>query len=326
MCPTDQRTSGVGVTPSGRPDEADLTENFAAIVHVMAATRASDADRDACVEDIESAFADGRITDAERESRTQSALQAKTLPELSALVADLRPQPKSSSSPRVPPPPEFHELPSLTPDPPAHVISPGALRALLIVVVIGAFTALGIWVFAGTGDHGDPPATTFPTLPATSAPTITPNPPVLKGKLALHTAAGFTKFVALTKTKFGTTLVESAALYPDYASVNIATAANPRHTERWYFAKGYEGEPSKGTISVGTPLIDIARVDTAALVDAIHRSPSVLGVENVDTTYVILESWEGKPAMAIYVSNEFHETGYWVFSLSGKEIFRYAFE
>jgi hypothetical protein len=301
--------------------EADTAEKIAAIVHVMAATRASDADRDACVEDIESAFADGRITDAERESRTQSALQAKTLPELSALVADLRPG--AAPRPKPPPTPKFQELPSLSADPPAHPISAGALRVVLIVVAVGAFAALGIWIFAGTGDNGDKPGSSFPTLPATSS---TPNPPTLKHKLALHTAAGFTKFVAATRAKFGTTLVESAALYPDYASVNVATAANPRHTERWYFSKGYEGEPSKGTLSAGVPLIDIAQVDTAALVRGVQRAPSVLGVENVDTTYVILEAWEGKPAMAIYVSNEFHETGYWVFDLSGKEIYRYAFE
>jgi hypothetical protein len=41
---------------------------------------------------------------------------------------------------------------------------------------------------------------------------------------------------------------------------------------------------------------------------------------------VVLEAWEGRPAIAIYVSNEFHETGYRVLSLTGKEIFRYAFE
>ncbi len=57
----------------------------------MAGTRASDADRELCLNDIESAFADGRINDAERESRTQSALQAKTLDELARLTADLRP-------------------------------------------------------------------------------------------------------------------------------------------------------------------------------------------------------------------------------------------
>lgn len=292
----------------------------------MAGTRASDADRDACVEDIESAFADGRINDSERESRTQSALQARTLSELSALVADLRPAPKASPRPKSSPTPKFQELPSLSPDPPGHVISRGALWAILIVTAIGAFVALGIWAFAGTGAKDAGPDPSFPSLPATSAPTATVNPPVLKGKIGLHTAAGFKKFVAVTRAKFGTTLVESAALYPDYASVNIATAANPRHTERWYFGKGYEGSPSKGTTGPDTPLIDIAQVDTAAMVSAIKRSPSVLGVENVNTTYVILEAWEGKPAMAIYVSNEFHETGYWVFSLAGKEIFRYAFE
>jgi hypothetical protein len=312
------------VLRDGPSREADTAEKFVAIVLVMADTRASDADRDACVEDIEAAFADGRINDAERESRTQSALQAKTLSELSALVADLRPAPKAEPKPKAPPTPTFQELPSLSPDPPAHVISSGGLRVILIVSAVIAVAALGIWAFSGAGDTGDEPDTSFPSLPATSAPTV--KPPVIKGKLALHTAAGFEKFVALTDAKFGTTLVESAALYPDYASVNVATAANPRHTERWYFAKGYEGDPSKGTIEAGTPLIDISKVDTAAMVSAIQRSPSVLGVENVDTTYVILEAWEGQPAMAIYVSNDFHETGYWVFNLAGKEIFRYAFE
>jgi hypothetical protein len=325
MRPIDQRSRAGGVTRWGS-GEADTAAKFAAIVLVMAGTRASDADRDACVEDIESAFADGRINDSERESRTQSALQATTLGELSALVADLRPETKTTPRPKAPPTPKFEELPSLSPDPPAHVISRGALLVVLVVSAVVAFIALGIWAFSGTGDKDAGPDPSFPSLPATSAPTITPQPPVLKGKLALHTATGFAKFVDLTHAKFGTTLVESAALYPDYASVNIATAANPRHTERWYFAKGYEGSPSKGTTAPNTPLIDLAQVNTAAMASAIKRSPSVLGVENVDTTYVILNAWEGQPAMSIYVSNDFHETGYWVFSLAGKEIFRYAFE
>jgi hypothetical protein len=310
------------VLRNGLSGEADTGTKFAAIVLVMAGTRASDADRDACVEDIESAFADGRINDAERESRTQSALQATTLSELSGLVADLRPAPKEAPKPKAPPTPKVEELPSLKPDPPAHAISPTGLLVILIVTVIGAFVALGIWAFHGTGATDDKPSN-FPSLP-TNSPSN--QPAVLKHKLALHTASGFTKFVALTKAKFGTTLVESAAVYPDYASVNIATAANPRHTERWYFAKGYEGSPSKGTTEAGTPLVDISQVDTAALVDAIKRSPTVLGVENVDTTYVILDTWEGQPAWEIYVSNDFHETGYWVFSVTGKELYRYAFE
>lgn len=287
----------------------------------MAGTRASDADRDASVDDIESAFADGRIDNDERESRTQSALQATTLTELSALVADLRPAPKSS------PTQASQEFPSRSADRPASHIAPGALVSLLIVTIVGASIAVAVWAFAGYADNEPAADTTFPTLPATSTTSAAPvRQSVPAGKLALHTSGGFKKFVALTRAKFGTTLVESAALYPDYASVNVATAANPRHTERWYFAKGYEGDPSKGTIGADVTLIDIAKVDTAALARAIKRSPSVLGVENVDTTYVVLRSWEGLPAMAVYVSNEFHETGYWVFGLKGKALFRYAFE
>jgi hypothetical protein len=310
----------------GALGEADLGAKIAAIVLVMAGTRARDADRDACVEDIESAFADGRITDGERESRTQSALQATTLSELTDLVADLRPEPKAAPRSETFPTSKFEELPSLSPDPPAHVISPGALRAILVVAAIGACLVPGIWAFSESGSEEVGPSASFPTLPGASAPTIEVDAPVQAGKLALHTTPGFEKFVALTRNRFGTTLVESAVLYPDYASVNVATAANHRHTERWHFGAGYEGDPSKGTIPAGTTLIDMSKVDARALVKAIKRSPEVLGVEDVDTTYLVLEAWEGRPAMAIYVSNEFHETGYRVLSLTGKEIFRYAFE
>lgn len=268
------------------------------IVLDMPDTRASDADRDSCLEDIEAAFADGRITDAERESRTQAALQAKTLHELSELVADLRPTtPKTST---------FTDLVS------APEMSSRAIRSLLIAAVACVVVAIGIWILLAAGGDDDNGGT-----PAVG---------VLNEKLALHTADGFEEFLTLTKDRFGTTLVESAVLYPDYASVNLATKDDRRRTERWYFAKGYEGEPSKGTRREDDPLIDMAQVDTTALVRAIKRAPAVLGVEDVDTTYVILTDWQKQPAFMVYVSNEYHETGYWTFTLDGKELFRYAFE
>jgi hypothetical protein len=275
----------------------------------MPGTRASDADRDSCLEDIEAAFADGRINDAERESRTQSALQAKTLQELSALVADLRPPPGTPTS--------LADLAS------APAMSGKAVRSVLVVTAVAAVAAIAIWIVAANG--GDDAGPVGQGSSPTEATPVAQQQP-LKNKLALHTAAGFAKFVSLTKDRFGTTLVESAALYPDYASVNIATKADPRHTERWYFAKGYEGDPSKGTRPKDDPMIDMAQVDTGALVRAIKRAPSVLGVENVDTTYVILNDWDGEPAFWVYVSNEYHETGFWTFSLEGKELYRYAFE
>ena len=54
-----------------------------------AATRASDADRDALVSDLSEHFQAGRLTAAELDERTGRALTARTWGELGELAADL---------------------------------------------------------------------------------------------------------------------------------------------------------------------------------------------------------------------------------------------
>jgi Domain of unknown function (DUF1707) len=52
-------------------------------------TRASDRERDAVVQRVQDAFAEGRLDDAEFDQRTRAALTARTHAELDALLADL---------------------------------------------------------------------------------------------------------------------------------------------------------------------------------------------------------------------------------------------
>jgi hypothetical protein len=271
----------------------------------MVATRASDADRDSCLDDIQAAFADGRINDAEREARTQAALQATTLSELAVLVSDLGPAAKLPSKVAAP----------LSPaDAVISVISRRLLRALLIATFIPAVIAVVVWISTANRDDD-------PTTPGSVSQESIP-----KERLELHTAAGFEKLVALTKAKFGTTIVDSVAIYPDYASVEVVEKADPRRVQRWYFAKGYEGEPSKGTRAADAVTIDLTSVDVAAYVKAIKRAPAVLGVEDVKTTYVVIGASSKEPTFSVYVSNEYSESGYWSFTLQGEEVYRYAFE
>jgi len=65
--------------------EGQATENAAG----GAATRASDRERDAVVQRVQDAFAEGRLDDAEFDERTRAALTARTHAELDALLADL---------------------------------------------------------------------------------------------------------------------------------------------------------------------------------------------------------------------------------------------
>jgi hypothetical protein len=275
----------------------------------MVATRASDADRDSCLDDIEAAYADGRINDAEREARTQAALQATTLSELAALVADLGPAAKLPA--KVAAALSIKKRPATAGGAPP--LSPRFLRNLLLVTLVPAVAAVAIWISTAGDDD--------PTTPGTTAQESVP-----KERLELHTAAGFERLVALTKAKFGTTIVDSAAIYPDYASITVVMTDDQRRTENWYFAKGFEGDPSKGTRPAGTATIDLAAVNPAAYARAIKRSPTVLGVEDVNSTYVVIHDSGGEPSFSVYVRNEYGENGYWTFTLDGKEIRRYAFE
>lgn len=255
----------------------------------MAATRASDADRDGCVEEIEAAFADGRLDDAEREVRTQAALQATTLPELAALVSDLG----QTATPR----------------------GRGG-RALLIGGVVAAVVAAAVWIVSVANRDEPTPART-PAVGQESIP---------QDALALHTTAGLEQLVDLTRARFGTTLVESAAIYPDYASIEVVETDDARRVQRWYFRQGFEGTPSKGTRAAGSVPIDLASIDTVAYARAIERAPSLLGVEDVTTTYVVIDERDRQPTYSVYVSNEYSESGYYTFTAGGEEIYRYAFE
>ena len=65
------------------------------------ATRASDRERDAVVQRVQDAFADGRLDDTEFDERTRAALTARTHADLDALLADL-PAAAPGAAPAVP--------------------------------------------------------------------------------------------------------------------------------------------------------------------------------------------------------------------------------
>ena len=67
-----------------------------------AVTRASDRERDAVVQRVQDAFAEGRLDDTEFDERTRAALTARTHAELDALLADLPAARRPGSAPAVP--------------------------------------------------------------------------------------------------------------------------------------------------------------------------------------------------------------------------------
>jgi hypothetical protein len=86
-----------GAPGRGSPDGADD--------RAAPATRASDRERDAVVQRVQEAFAEGRLDDTEFDGRMRSALTARTHAELDVLLADLPatgPAPSAPSAPSAP--------------------------------------------------------------------------------------------------------------------------------------------------------------------------------------------------------------------------------
>jgi hypothetical protein len=77
----------------------EASEDRAAQVPDQAGTRASDRDRDAVLQRVQEAFAEGRIDDIEFDQRMRAALSARSYGELDVLLTDL---PASATAPAAP--------------------------------------------------------------------------------------------------------------------------------------------------------------------------------------------------------------------------------
>ena len=85
MAATDGGAGGAGVPQ----DQKTTDDHHAAVVPGDGGTRASDRERDAVVQRVQDAFAEGRLDDVEFDQRTRAALTARTQADLDVLLADL---------------------------------------------------------------------------------------------------------------------------------------------------------------------------------------------------------------------------------------------
>jgi Domain of unknown function (DUF1707) len=94
---------------AGMPQDQKTTDDeHAAVVPDGAGTRASDRERDAVVQRVQDAFAEGRLDDGEFDERSRAALTARTHADLDALLADLPAEPSTPGpAPALPGPGRF---------------------------------------------------------------------------------------------------------------------------------------------------------------------------------------------------------------------------
>jgi hypothetical protein len=242
--------------------------------------RARDKDRDAAIEVVEAAWADGQIIEADRDKRVEELLRAQTLGEIQMLTHDLQPPAAApapvpveavpvESPPLVSPAGVDYGAPMPLTDPSATTARPVTFpKALLLVplvvaLVIGISVVGGIVALVREVDDGIESVTDSPSY----APGVEPE----KGDVNVISAAGYADLVAAVKEETGGTQAFSAVLYPTYAVVELPADVTTQR-EKYYYWDGRDlnNQDANGTSSADR--FDLSTIDPAVVVRLVQNS------------------------------------------------------
>lgn len=168
---------------------------------------------------------------------------------------------------------------------------------------------------ADPSDPADPGDPEDPADPEPADPGEPSEPYALRGPAVRA-------FLAAYRAKFGTTRAIAMTLYDEYAIVRVPVPGKNRNTG-WLYRPG-QGWRDFGGVSAnfpGSAAVDTSKLDVPALMRNIETARRTLNVEEYSLTYVNMDyrpDFDDVPNVNIYVSNEFHESGYLATTLDGR--------
>ncbi len=158
---------------------------------------------------------------------------------------------------------------------------------------------------APTGPAANPPATSAATTPAAKPSPTTP-PKTTKDLL---TPDGVRTVVAAITAQSGGTKVKQLAVYPEYASAQVPTADGK--TYDWYdYRNGNVTKRPGGTMGTVKP-VDLTPYDWDTVPALLKKADETLNVKNPTSRYLLIDMWsDGVSCIRVYLSNEYHNSGY----------------
>ena len=298
--------------------------------------RAGRGDRKAARKLIDAAYAEGRLTAADRAFRTERVESAHTKGDLAVLVRDLnRAAGTSTAAGPV-------AAPAATPAAPAQaslgsaipkdqfdaMVKGGAARTIdlgnavrtslvggdavrrvrrvVLIVVIGFVLLCGVgiasmvaYVVTGVDDVFD-----SSTDPPTSS-------------LNLQTAAGWTEWVGAVEKETGTTRVYDAVVYPEYAAVN---AMVDEGAMRYLYRNGsFEMSNSPVTAATTEP-VDLADIDPEMVAGLPDQTAEHQKMPDYDSAYMIVNQWSGNPSIMVYLQQTGKLSRWSIYDFDGKVV------
>jgi hypothetical protein len=268
--------------------------------------RARDKDRDAAIEIVEAAWADGQIVQADRDHRVESLLRAQTLAEIRMITHDLQ---SVTAAAEVPSAAELYGSPSSSSDVTSVDVQslvkvaapkvPAMVKSILVFVVIAVIGSFGAGIFAIVRSVSD-----F-VQPTISNPLTGVQP---EEGVDLLSQEGYRDLLGAVEETSGSTDAFEAVLYPTYGVVYLPVDGDTKRQALWYYDGGMDDLESYGTSFYER--FDLADVDPKVVVRLVKRVRGL--VESPTSYYAILRAPDADDGSSIwvYASNEYSETAY----------------
>ncbi|MEU6562308.1 DUF1707 SHOCT-like domain-containing protein [Nocardia nova] len=261
--------------------------------------RARDEDRALTCRALDTALADGQLSAEEHRTLTELTAEARTLGDLAGLTEDLQKPARAPIDPRTRPRPRA-------------LWFAGAVVVAVVLAAVGGYR-----------------------LTHTSAPPLVPVAAPMEQAVAaevietpdLTTAAGIEHFFHRYQEKFGDTVVDELTLFPEYASVDRTTPAQPNRVVDYSFRGGFLASSAMTKRTADKPIFDLATVNLSALGDLLGRAVAMTKVDGGAVTHISMgiDSIEEVPTIDIFVGNKFSESGFLEVTPAGELIRAYPF-
>jgi len=282
---------------------------------------------------IDTAFAERRLTAADRALRTQRIQAAHTRGDLTTITRDLLAPVQANlgraldasamSSMRAGSPTSGAQ----TPGTPAPVGSPTIdlsavgrrIRLFVLIAIVGVFAScvLGLIAFIPAVITEVKRDVSPMGGPGAAAPSRPPSSGAVEADAAsLHSAAGWAALVKAINSESGTTEVYDLVAYPQYASVGLDGKGA---VERRFYRDGaWQESVSVRTPSIGA-LTDLADIDPALIARLPAETAESVGIDSPTGTYILVNAYTGTPQIAVYVQAN-GESRYRTYRLDGTPI------
>jgi hypothetical protein len=284
---------------------------------------------------VDTAFAEQRLTAADRSLRTQRIEAAHTRGDLAMITRDLV-APSTTNLGRALDPGVMSSMRRTVTH--ATAGSPTTLRSstptidlsgvgrkvrLFILIAVGGMVAsclLGLVAFVPVVIGAFEGVKVSPADDATS---VAPGPGAAPGPgtsstsagdpASLHSAVGWTQLVHAIEAESGTSEVYDVVAYPQYASVGLD---GDGAVERGFYRDGAWQESVSMRMPVTGSLVDLAEIDADLIARLPQETARAVGFDQLTGTYIIVNAFAGDPRIMVYVQSH-AESQYRVYRLDG---------